>query len=268
MMQLWIVCILLMITNAIGTFAYSSRLAGVRVGSINNSGTLYNALTLFSRLSNMFLLPLIGVIVEQAIKSGDISSLTNDFRLMLLASAAGVLIASLMIPTMTDVFEFMIYKLKEHKSLVKVIRKEVRFKNVKRLVKVIRLPKKSVLKYLNFKDIPKGFLVINIFVACVYSMGFLAALYSGALIPEYRLVSSNLSSAINGFATISLFILVDPIINVITDEVLDKNNKRTIEDLKKVFAWMSITKLVGILLAQIFFIPVAHFITIVAQFFI
>lgn len=267
-MQLWIICALLIITNAIGTFSYASKLAGVRIGSINNSGTLYNALTLFSRLSNMFLLPLLGVIVEKAIRTGDLDSLTGDFRLMLLASATGVLIATLLLPTMTDVFEFMTHKLKEHKSLVKVIRKETRFRNFKRLFQILRLPKKSVLQYLSFKDIPKGFLVINVFVACIYSMGFLAAIYSGALMPEYRLVSSNLSSAINGFATISLYILVDPIVNVITDEVLDRKNKRTIEDLKRVIAWMSLTKFVGILLAQLFFVPVAHFITIIAQFFI
>lgn len=267
-MQVWIVFFLLIITNAIGTFSYAARLAGVRANSINNSGTIYNAMTLFSRLSNMFLLPFLGVIVEKAIRTGDIDGLTSDFRILLLGSALGVLLASLLIPTMADVFYFMIFKLKEHKSLVKAVRKEFTIKNIGSFFKVVRLPKKATLKKITIKDIPKGFLIINIFTSCIYSVGFLAAIFSGALWPEYRLVSSNLSSAINGFATIALYILVDPIVNVITDEVLDEKHPRGLQDLKSTIAFLSVTKFIGLLLAQLVLLPVAYFIIFIAKFFI
>lgn len=267
-MQLWIVFFLLMVTNAIGTFAYAARLSGVRTRSINNSGTIYNAMTLFSRLSNMFMLPLIGVLVEKAIRTGDIDGLTWDFRLLLVGSALGIFFAALLVPTMSDVFFHMILKLKEHKSLVKVVRKEATFKNLGSFFKVLRLPKKETLQRLSLNGIPKNFLILNVFIYCIYSVGFLAAIYSGALIPENRLVSSNLSSAINGFATIALYILVDPIINVITDEVLDENNPRGMQDLKSTVAFLSISRFIGVLLAQVTFIPVAYFIVWVAQFFI
>lgn len=267
-MQLWIVFVLLIITNAIGTFSYASRLAGVQMRSINNSGTIYNAMTMFSRLSNMFLLPFIGALVENAIRTGDIEGLTNDFRILLLGSALGVLIAGLLIPTMSDVFINMIQNLKSEKSLIKAVRKEMNIKGVKKHFSYFRLPSKETFSKLSIHNVPKGFLVINIFTACVYSVGFLAALYSGALMPEYRLVSSNLSSAINGFATIALFILVDPIFNVITDEVLDEKNPRQLIDLKSTIAAMTVTKFIGILLAQFLLVPAAHFISFVAQFFI
>lgn len=267
-MQLWIVFILLMITNAIGTFAYASRLAGVRAGSINNSGTLYNALTLFSRLANMFMLPLIGVLVEKSIKSGDLEGLTWDFRILLLGSALGIALASLLIPTMSDVFLHTIGKLKEHKSLTKVIRKEIRLSKLPGFIRVLRLPNKETINRLSLKAIPKNFILLNVFIYCIYTVGFLAAIYSGALMPEYRLVSSNLSSAINGFATIALYILVDPIINVISDEVMDKENPRPIQDLKSTIAFLSVGRFLGALLAQLVFVPVAYFIVWVAQFFI
>lgn len=267
-MQLWVVFFLLVVTNAIGTFAYAARLAGVRTRSINNSGTIYNAMTLFSRLSNMFMLPLIGVLVERAIRTGDLEGLTWDFRLLLIGSAVGIVLAALLVPTMSDVFYHLIFKLKEHKSLVKVVRKEMTPKNVLSFFKVLRLPRKGTLKGLSMEGIPKNFLVLNIFIYCIYSVGFLAAIYSGALIPENRLVSSNLSSAINGFATIALYILVDPIINVITDEVLDDNHPRGLQSLKSTVAFLAIGRFLGVLLAQLTFIPVAYFIVWVARFFI
>lgn len=267
-MQLWIVFFLLIVTNAIGTFAYAARLSGVRTKSINNSGTIYNAMTLFSRLSNMFMLPLIGVLVEKAIRSGDIEGLTWDFRILLIGSAVGIALAALLVPTMSEVFYHMIFKLKEHKSLVKVIRKEANIKNLRSFFRIVKIPNKGTFQRLSLVGIPKNFLILNVFIYGIYSVGFLAAIYSGALFPEYRLVSSNLSSAINGFATIALYIFVDPIINVITDEVLDENNPRTIQDLKSTIAFLAISRFIGVLLAQISFIPVAYFIVWVSQLFI
>lgn len=267
-MQLWVVFFLLIVTNAIGTFAYAARLAGVRTRSINNSGTIYNAMTLFSRLANMFMLPFIGVLVERAIRSGDLEGLTWDFRLLLIGSAVGIAIASILVPTMSDVFYHLIFKLKKHKSLIKVFRKEMTPHNVKAFIKSLRLPHKGTFQRLNIEGIPKDFLILNVFIYCIYSVGFLAAIYSGALIPDNRLVSSNLSSAINGFATIALYILVDPIINVITDEVLDAENPRELQSLKSTIAFLAIGRFLGVLLAQITFIPVAYFIAWVAKFFI
>lgn len=261
-MTVWIVFILMMITNAIGTFAYASRIAGVKMGSINNSGTIYNALTLFSRLSNMFLLPLIGALVENAISSGDITTLTSNFRLFLLASATGTLLAALMIPTMSDLFIVLIEGLREEKSLVKAIRKTFHPTQWMSLIRLLRLPKKDSLEKLSLKGIPKDFLILHIFTSCIYSVGFLSALYAGALQPEYRLVSSNLSSAINGFATIALYLLVDPKFNLISDEVMSE--EREFQDLQSTVAALAATRFIGIVLAQLILLPTAHFIVWVA----
>lgn len=267
-MQLWIVFALLIITNFIGTVSYAARLAGVKANSINNSGTLYNALTLFSRLSNMFMLPLLGVIVERAIKSGDLQGLTADFRILLLGSALGILIGGISIPFMTDVFSIMIVRIKKHRSLVKLVTREFRLTTIPTMIRMFRLPSRDALKRFSLSSIPKGFFFANLFIYCIYTVGFLAAIYSGALMPEYRLVSSNLSSAINGFATIALYILIDPMVNAVSDEVMSKEKPRPFEDLKTTITGLFVGRLVGAFLAQVAFVPVAYFIVWAAQMFI
>lgn len=268
MFQLWAVFVLLIVTNYIGTISYAARLAGVQENSINNSGTLYNALTLVSRLSNMLMLPFLGVIVEKAIRSGDIDQLTSDFRLLLVGSALGVLIGGLSIPFMTDVFKVMIVKLKEHRSLVLLVKREMTPMFLFSMLRGFRMPTGGTLEKLKAAPVSKGFFFANLFIYCIYTVGFLAAIYSGALMPEYRLVSSNLSSAINGFATIALYILIDPMVNAVSDEVMRKENPRPLKDLEATITGLFVGRFAGTLFAQLTFVPVAYFIVWVSQFFI
>lgn len=264
--KLIIIMLLLLIINAIGTSAYAARLAGVRSKSINSSGTLYNILTLVSRLSNMLLAPLIASIVEEAIKLNQTEGLSLSFRLMILGTSIGVGLSVLLLPFMTDVYYRTIFKLKEHKSIPRLVKNETNIKNFISIIKLFRLPTLKHFKEIKMGTIPTNFLILNVFAYAVYTTGFLAAFYAGSLIPEYRLVAGNLSSAINGFATIALYILIDPVINVISDETIE--GKRDEQELKTALGLLAIGRFVGTMLAQALFIPVAYLLVYVAQFFV
>lgn len=251
-MKLLFLCLLLAMTSGIGTLAYASRLAGVRARSINNSGTLYNMLTLVSRFSNMMILPLVGSLVERAIRTGDLDRLTMEFRYMLLAQAVGILLSGFMIPTASEVFYRMIFKLKTHKSLVMVMRKESTIANGRTIMKLIRIPRWSRETF-RLEGIPRRFLWVNLIVHTIYGVGYLAAVYSGALSPDTRLISSNLSGAVNGFATMALYMLIDPVVNVLSDEVMEE--KRSPEDLERTVTWLTIGRFVGALFSQILLYP-------------
>lgn len=263
-MKLFLLCTLLAMTSGIGTLAYASRLAGVRAKSINNSGTLYNMLTLISRFSNMMILPLVGSLVERAIRTGDLDRLTTEFRYMLMAQAIGILLSALMIPTASDVFYRMIFKLKTHKSLVKAFRKECTLPNLRIGLGLVRMPSWRLTDF-RLDGIPKRFLWVNLIVHTIYGVGYLAAVYSGALSPDTRLISSNLSGAVNGFATMALYMLIDPVVNVLSDEVME--SKRSEEDLKRTVTWLTIGRFVGALLSQLLLYPLAIFFVWLSVFF-
>jgi hypothetical protein len=111
--------------------------------------------------------------------------------------------------------------------------------------------------------IPKGFLVANVIVTGIYTIGVLSALYAGALFPQYRSTAVLLSAIVNGFATVLVATIVDPTAARITDQAL--RGERSVRDVKLVVMWLAVTRFLGTLLAQVLFMPAALLIRWVAQ---
>ena len=82
-----------------------------------------------------------------------------------------------------------------------------------------------------------------------------ASLYAGYLNPEYRVTASQLSAVVNGFATILLFLFIDPHLSILTDDVVD--GKLPEASFRRAIAWVSASRLMGTLLAQALFLPAA-----------
>ena len=95
-------------------------------------------------------------------------------------------------------------------------------------------------------------------------VGVFASLYAGHLDPDYRVTASQLSAVVNGFATILLFLFIDPHLSVLTDDVVDGNLSEP--NFRRVIAWISLSRLVGTLLAQVLFLPAAIAIAWLANF--
>ena len=86
-------------------------------------------------------------------------------------------------------------------------------------------------------------------------MGVLASLYAGYLAPEFRVTASQLSAVVNGFATILLFALIDPQLSVMTDDVVEGKVSEPL--FRRTIVWISLSRLIGTLLAQAIFLPAA-----------
>lgn len=109
-----------------------------------------------------------------------------------------------------------------------------------------------------------GVLLANCLAQALITVGVLASLYAGYLNPEYRVTASQLSAVINGFATILLFALIDPQLSVMTDDVVEG---RVSEPLfRRTIVWISISRLVGTLLAQAVFVPAALLVAWIANY--
>jgi hypothetical protein len=104
---------------------------------------------------------------------------------------------------------------------------------------------------------------LNVIAMALWTLGVFASLYAGYLQPELRVTCSNLSSVINGMATILMFVFIDPQISVMTDDVIegrisDGRFRRAITSLLG-------ARLAGTVLAQLLLLPSAAIITRIAE---
>jgi Amj-like protein len=111
--------------------------------------------------------------------------------------------------------------------------------------------------------LPGGVVLSNVLATAVWTVGVFASLYAGYLNPELRVTSSNLSSIINGVATILMFGLIDPYLSVMTDDVVEGR----ISDgyFRRSIVWLIGGRLAGTVLAQLLLVPAALAIVYVAE---
>src|SRR5699024_7673469 len=113
-------------------------------------------------------------------------------------------------------------------------------------------------------DIPIRLFLVNMIITAIYTIGVLSALYAALLAPDRPSTAIMASGLINGIATILLVILVDPTVSVLADDVVDQRG--SYQTLENIALMMVTSRLLGTLLAQIFFIPGAKYIAWFTQF--
>ncbi|MCA9781548.1 MAG: DUF2837 family protein, partial [Candidatus Eremiobacteraeota bacterium] len=108
------------------------------------------------------------------------------------------------------------------------------------------------------------FLIGNVIVLTFLTVGQLAAIYAGAaLAPEVARTATLLSPLINGVATITLSIIVDPGCATIVDDAI--KGERELEDVETMTFWLALGSVIGTSLAQLLFLPGAWFIGEIAK---
>ena len=251
--RLAFIFILTILIHTVDTFSYSVRIAGVRTKHLALALSLFNIIVLISRTSNMVQAPLLGSLVDYSIASHTQSSLEFDFRMIIFAATIGGIIGALLIPTFVKVFTIGINKLQKTGSVPSLIYNGTSLRGVRAIKKSLTKPDLKLLKRIQLSSIPKGFLIINILITAIYTIGVLSSIYAGAMIPAFRLTASQLSGLINGAATIMLAMLVDPRAAMITDEAL--HEVRPPRDVNTMVALLVGGKIAGTLLGQLLFMP-------------
>jgi hypothetical protein len=112
------------------------------------------------------------------------------------------------------------------------------------------------------RRLPVRIVVINTVATAIWTVGVFASLYAAHLDPGLRVTSSSLSGIVNGVATILLFVMVDPHLSLITDDVLQGRASEAF--FRRCIVWMLVSRLAGTLLAQLLLIPAARLIAFVA----
>jgi hypothetical protein len=115
----------------------------------------------------------------------------------------------------------------------------------------------------SLKTIPNDFLILNIFVQAFWTVGWMSAVYAGALESKLAITAVSLSGIITGVSTIILTIFVDPKAALITDQAA--HGIKTEEQIKAVVMFLVIGTVIGTLVAQILFKPASWLIVQVAS---
>jgi hypothetical protein len=255
-----VVFIMTMIIHAAETLSYSVRFAGVKLNKLAVALSLTGIILLVSRTANMIQAPLTAKFVDFA-KTHASFPLLRHFRVILLGSSVGTLIAIALFPTFIGLFERIISRLEIAGSIPKLIT-SVSIGQLKNTKHYLKIPTFRISQF-RYLGIPKKFIILNVIVTAIYTVGVLSTLYAAHLLPQIGITASQASGMINGIATIILTVFIDPQLGLITDKALSSEEHRN--QLGKVYVVLMTTRFMGTMLAQLLFIPAAYFIGMIVK---
>jgi hypothetical protein len=262
--QLVIICLLTFVIHLVGTLAYSVRIAGVRTRRIAVSFALFNILVLVSRTSNSFQGPFLAKRVESNLDGVGPHNLLLDFRWFLLSATFGSFFAALLTPTFQRVFTKAVVNFQIHRSIPRLLLHAFSKGGLKQFKDTVTLPATAHISNLRLgRAISPHVIVLNITAVSLWTVGVFAALYAGYLNPQFRVTASTLSSIVNGVATILMFVLVDPQLSVMTDDVVE--GKLSEPCFRRAIVWLVGSRCMGTFVAQVLLVPAAAVIVYVAE---
>jgi hypothetical protein len=256
--QILLVIVLTFFINLITTLSYSVRIVGIRTGRIAISFALFNILVLISRTANGFQAPLLASSIEKNIKSGFESNMW-DFRWIIFSCTIATIIGGLLIPTFQRLLSVAVTKFSIYKSVPKVIFYGFTKGGITYLKESLVVPNAKNVTQIDLKDnFPWKVFIMNVVAVAIITVGVISSLYAGYLNPDLRTTSSTLSSVINGFATILMFVFIDPFLSIMTDDVVLGKCKESL--FRRYIVYMVLARIAGTLIAQIIFVPSAKII--------
>ena len=265
--SLVIICTYTFIIHLTETLVYTMRYAGIKTKQIAIALSFVTTALLISRLSNMIQAAFLGNIVDKTILIGTQASLSElelYFRLFIFVAFIGSLVGLFFAPTMVKLNQKLIEKFMISGSFPKVIISAFHPKNSLKIIRCFQWPRFSQLKTISLKHIPKQFLMLNIAVTAIYTIGVLCALLAGAYLPDLRATAIQLSGIVNGIATILFALFVDPSGAKITDEAAHK--KRPESDVKSVVFYLIMGRLIGTLvIAQLLLQPLTQWVMFITH---
>ncbi|WCM24324.1 lipid II flippase Amj family protein [Paraburkholderia bryophila] len=262
--QLIIICALTFVIHVIATLAYAVRIAGVRTRRIAVSFALFGIIALVSRTANSFQGPFLAKRVEEDLAGHVQAGMLGDFRLFLLAATLATIVGAFLIPSFQRYFSRAVIHFQAHRSIPRLALHAFSRGGIAYIRGGARLPaRQNVTQLAADAGVSWKVITLNVLAMSLWTVGVFASLYAGFLKPELRVTCANLSSVINGFATIVLTVIIDPQISVMTDDVME--GRVTENRFRRAITTLIGARVVGTLLAQLMLVPAAFLIVRVAE---
>jgi hypothetical protein len=262
--QLWIICTLTFVIHVIATLAYAVRIAGVRTGRIAVSFSLFGIIALVSRTANSFQGPFIAKRVELDIARHTQSGLLGDFRLFLLTATVASIVGAFLIPTFQRYFSRAVDHFQANRSVPRLLLHIISRGGVNYIRDGARLPaRQNVIQLTTGAGVSWQVIGLNVFAMAIWTVGVFASLYAGYVKPDLRVTCANLSSVINGFATVVLAVVIDPQVSVMTDDVIE--GRVSENNFRRAITTLVGARVLGTLCAQVALVPAAFIIVRIAE---
>jgi Alternate to MurJ len=251
--------------------AYAARIAGVRTGRIATAISLFSLFVTASRLANLFYAPIIGTISDRAAHAlrtaasaeGVLRQFEWQLRFIVLAGTFGTMLGALLLPVFLHMFLRGIAAFERLGSVPRAMLRLGDPRVIVAIARALRLPTPQEAAAFSIRHVPWTLLAGNVVVTGIYAVGVQAAYYASLLdVPEARTALS-LSGIINGIATISYTLIVDPTSAYITDQAV--RGERTMGEVKSMVFYLALTAVAGTLLSQLILYPSALLIESVAH---
>jgi hypothetical protein len=261
--------------TAVGAFA--ARIAGVTTKRIALSISLFTLFATASRFANLFYAPLLGTIsdrtgnaVTAAIAAGSallaapqVQQFELQLRLIVFVGTIGTLVGALLLPTFQYMFVRGINSYQRTDSVPASLFRLSDWRVLRDIVGHIRLPNPAGWGQYKLSRVPQKLLIANTVVQAVYAIGVVAAVYASVRDPAFARTATLLSGIVNGIGTIAFTLFVDPTAAGIVDSAV--HGKRTIEDVRAMVFWLTVTMVLGTLISQLLLYPATVIIDIAAK---
>lgn len=269
--QLLIAMALNALVQTVQIGAYAARLAGVVSGRIATSISLFNLFVTVTRLASLFLTPMLGVLTDRAARvefadptlaEAVTRTVIAQVRWIVAAGTIGTACGALLLPICLLLFVRGIRSFERYGSLPRSLMRLLDPRAVGAVLREVRWPSLAALRRLSLEGIPPQLLLGNVLVTAIYSIGVVAAFVASVIDVNHRATAIGLSGLINGIATISFTLIVDPNSAYMTDQAV--RGERPVEHVKAMVAYLAVTAVLGTILGQLLLEPAAHIIAFAA----
>jgi hypothetical protein len=253
--------------------AYAARLAGVQTKRIATSISLFNLFVTTGRLANLFMAFFIGPLSDEAgnaVRADPVLApvwqhvFEMQLRWIVFAGSIGMAVLALFLPMFTYMFRRGVRSFEARGSIPHSLARLASPRVIADIVRSQRLPSLAELRRFDWRVLPKRLLIFNTVVMCVYAIGVQSSYLASVLDANVARTAIGLSGIVNGVGTIAFTLFVDPTSAMITDQAI--HGKRTIEEVRSMVFYLSVTAIIGSLLSQAILYPAAVVIEVVSRF--
>jgi hypothetical protein len=221
------------------------------------------------RLANLFMAFFVGPLSDEAGNAiGAVAAWHHGFelqlRLIVLAGTAGMIAFAFFLPMFTYLFRRGVHSFEARGSVPHSLIRLAAPSVIAEVLRAQRLPSLAELRAFNWRVLPKRLLIFNVVVMCVYAIGVQASYLASVLDANVARTAIGLSGVINGIGTIAFTLFVDPTSSMISDQAI--HGKRSVEEVRSMVFYLSLTAILGSLLSQVILYPAAVIIEVVARF--
>lgn len=244
--------------------AYSVKSAGVAVKKIALSYSLYNVFDLLSKTALTVLNPLFASLLEKSIQKQNSDLFHFCIVIYMLTWIISSALSLFYLPVFHDFFKKYVGTYEKNPSVLTLVQGLLKQTNIRVFVRIYKHVsfKNIVRKLIKEKILPSKVYWMNTLAYALNSISLPACLLAAYTLPEYRVTSLTLAPLISGWATLILFLYVDPFIALESEKT--SQGVIGLKSFRSTLTQLAYTKVVGAILGIFLVVPVSKFIVLVS----